>query len=288
MKIGLALQRSAYSGSRFFIRPMNSWIFSSAPGGRSWATPPGRMKPWFIRRPVISSKRSRHELALAEADRHDRQRADLHAAGSDRHQVRRDPVELHEQDPHQAGLLRDVGLDVEQPLHAHAVGGLVVERRQVVHPGAERHALHPGAVLHVLLDARVQVADAATALGDRLAVELEDEPQHAVRRRVLGAHVDDDALLGLGVDPGDDGVPVLPGDGEDLAARRAPGRSRTGRCAWLSLLGISCRPFARRAAGSWRPCTRRGCHRAGSPCAAGGRASRRASGSGSTPGGRRR
>ena len=58
MKIGFALHRSAYSGSRFFISAMKSRISSSAPGGRSWATPPGRMNAWFIRRPVISSNRS--------------------------------------------------------------------------------------------------------------------------------------------------------------------------------------------------------------------------------------
>ena len=86
-------------------------------------------------------------------------------------------------------------VDAEQPLDAEAVGRLVEERREVVHPGAERDALRPGAVLHVLLDAGVQVADAAAGLGDRLAVELEDQPEHAVRRRVLRAHVDDDALL---------------------------------------------------------------------------------------------
>ena len=33
-------------------------------------------------------------------------------------------------------------------------------------------------------------------LGDGLAVELEDQPEHAVRRRVLRTHVDDDPLLG--------------------------------------------------------------------------------------------
>ena len=58
MKIGLALQSAAYSGSRFFISATKPRISSSAPGGRSCATPPGRMKPWFIRSPVISSKRS--------------------------------------------------------------------------------------------------------------------------------------------------------------------------------------------------------------------------------------
>ena len=138
-----------------------------------------------------------HQLPLAEADRHHGQRADLHAAGGDADQVGGDPVELHQQDPHHLRLLRDVVLDVEEPLHAEAVGRLVVERRQVVHPGAERDALRPGAELHVLLDAGVQVADAAAGLGDRLALELEDQPEHAVRGRVLRAHVDDDAVLAL-------------------------------------------------------------------------------------------
>ena len=78
---------------------------------------------------------------------------------------------------------------------AEAVGGLLEQRREVVHAGAERHALGPGAELHVLLDAGVQVADARAGLGDRLAVDLEDQPEHAVRRRVLRAHVDDDPLL---------------------------------------------------------------------------------------------
>ncbi len=58
MKIGLALQRSAYSGRRFFISATKLRISSRAPGGRSWETPPGRMNAWFIRSPVISSKRS--------------------------------------------------------------------------------------------------------------------------------------------------------------------------------------------------------------------------------------
>ena len=33
------------------------------------------------------------------------------------------------------------------------------------------------------------------AVGDGLALELEDQPQHAVRGRVLRAHVEDEALL---------------------------------------------------------------------------------------------
>ncbi len=174
-----------------------------------------------------------HQLALAEADRHHGQRADLHAAGGDADEVAGDAVQLHEQDPHDLRLLRDVVLDVEQPLDAQGVRRLVEERREVVHAGAERDALHPGAVLHVLLDAGVQVADAAAGLGHRLALELEDQPEHAVRRGVLRAHVDHDVVLVVLVLAGGVGdalhhrVPVLAGDGE--APGPGVGSSRVGR-----------------------------------------------------------
>ena len=213
-----------------------------------------------------------HELALAEADRHHGQGADLHAAGRDADQVGGDAVELHEEDAHDLRLLRDVVLDVEQPLDAEGVGRLVVERGEVVHPGAERRALHPGAVLHVLLDAGVQVADAAAGLGDRLALELEDEAEHAVGRRVLRAHVDHDPLLGGLADALGDRVPVLAGDGEDLALAGVAGRGVEVLFGGHSVVAT----FAGPAEGWTRPCTPRGCRRGGSPCAAGGPASRRA------------
>jgi hypothetical protein len=78
------------------------------------------MNAWFIRRPGDQLEQVEHQLALAEADRHHGQRADLHAAGGDADQVRGDAVELHEEDPHDLGLLGDVVLDVEQPLDARA------------------------------------------------------------------------------------------------------------------------------------------------------------------------
>ena len=111
-------------------------------------------------------------------------------------------------------------------------------------------------------------------LGDRLALELEDQPQHAVRRRVLRAHVDDEPLLVVRV-VAEDEVPVAAGDGVDPALG---GLARAGvrvgvRCHGACVIG---RPSARPAAGSSRPCTPPGCRRAGSPCAAGGRPSRRA------------
>jgi hypothetical protein len=158
-----------------------------------------------------------HELALAEADGHHGQGTDLHAAGGDGDEVRGDAVELHQEHAHDLRLLRDGVLDVEEALDAEAVRRLVEERREVVHPRAERHALDPIAVFHVLLDAGVEVADATAGLGDRLTVELEDEPQHPVGRGVLGAHVDDDPFLDRVVEALGDGVPVLAGDREYLA-----------------------------------------------------------------------
>ena len=38
---------------------MYSVTFSAQPSGKSWASPPGRTKAWFIRRPVRNSSRCR-------------------------------------------------------------------------------------------------------------------------------------------------------------------------------------------------------------------------------------
>ena len=160
-------------------------------------------------------------LPLTEADRHHRECTDLHATGRDGHQVRGDAVDLHHHHPDDGGPFRDLVGDAQQPLDAQHVGGFVEERRQIVHPGAERHALRPRPVLHVLLDAGVQISDAGTGLGDGLAVEFEDEPENTVRRRVLRAHVDHDPLLAR--DGGaDDVVPVLAADVVDGAFGRLP------------------------------------------------------------------
>ena len=66
-----------------------------------------------------------------------------------------------------------------------------------------------------LLDTGVQVTDDGAGLFDRLALELEDQPEHAVGRGVLRPHVDDDVLVAA--DLAHHGVPVATGDGEDLA-----------------------------------------------------------------------
>ena len=60
----------------------------------------------------------------------------------------------------------------------------------------------------------------ATGLGDRFALQFQDQPEYAVGGGMLWTHVDHDSLVAaLGL-LGDDGVPVLPGDGVDVALSR--------------------------------------------------------------------
>ena len=91
--------------------------------------------------------------------------------------------------------------DAEQRLHREAERHAVGLRAQVVHPLDERNHLLPLLLLGGLLDAGVQVADRRRRREHRFAVELEHEPQHAVRAGVLGPHVDGHrfgANLGMG------------------------------------------------------------------------------------------
>ena len=189
-----------------------------APGGRSWATPPGRMNAWFMRRPVIISKmarmrsRSRKPTVITVV-------APISMPPVAR-ATRWEVIRLSSMSRTRMTLARS-GIWSVMPSSfstREAERRLVEERREVVHAGAERHALGPGAELHVLLDAGVQVADARAGLGHRLAVELEDQAEHAVGRRVLRTHVDDDALLVEGSRLVDELVPVAAGGVEDVGA----------------------------------------------------------------------
>ncbi len=153
-------------------------------------------------------------LPRPESVRHPGQGAELHPAGREPDPVRGNPVDLHEQQPD--GLRALWCLHTEQFLHTEAVRRLVEDRRQVVHPGDERGALRPVPVLGVLLDPGVQVADDHPRLGDRLALQVEDEPKYAVRGRVLWTHVDDEAFLG-GEVAGERRLPVAAGDRVDPA-----------------------------------------------------------------------
>ena len=63
-------------------------------------------------------------------------------------------------------------------------------RAEVIHALDERDHLLPLLLLGGLLDAGVEVADGGRHGDDGLAIELEHQPQHAVRAGVLRPHVD--------------------------------------------------------------------------------------------------
>ena len=82
-------------------------------------------------------------------------------------------------------------LDVEQLLERHDRRPLAEQRADVLERVDLADDVVVVAVLAQLLDAAVEVAEDRVEVDDLLAVDLEHDPQHAVGRRVLGAHVEE-------------------------------------------------------------------------------------------------
>ena len=129
-----------------------------------------------------------HAVALAEAVEEQRDAAQVDRAGAEEDEVVVDALQLGEDRADPLAAARH--LEAEQLLDRHAEHELVAEERVVVGPGRVRDRLPVRLLLHVLLDARVHVADLVVQADDRLAVERRDEAQHAVRRRVVRAEVE--------------------------------------------------------------------------------------------------
>jgi hypothetical protein len=125
-----------------------------------------------------------------------------------------DPVQLGEAHPHPGRLLGH--LELEQLLDREDEDELVVLEGEVVDPLGVRDRLPPGLGLHVLLEARVQVADDRLEADHVLAMQVDDQAQHPVRRRVVRAEVDLQQVLGA--------AQVL-GDREQGRGRRGDARS---------------------------------------------------------------
>ena len=135
------------------------------------------------------------EVAVTAAPPEHRDRADVEGRGRDPEQVRGDPVQL---EVDHAQPLRALGdLLVEQALHGHAERHRVEVVREVVHPLDERDDLPVLLVLAALLDAGVDVADDRLDVAHDLALERREQPQHAVRGRVVRADVDREELVVL-------------------------------------------------------------------------------------------
>ena len=81
--------------------------------------------------------------------------------------------------------------DIEQLLVGHDRRPLVEQAADVFERVDLADRLVVVGVLAQLLDAAMEIAEHRVEVDDLLAVELEDDPQDAVGRRVLRAHVDE-------------------------------------------------------------------------------------------------
>ena len=122
-----------------------------------------------------------------------------------------DPVELADDDPDVLGPPRD--LDVEELLEGHDRRPLAEDRGQVVEGIHVRDRLVVVGVLAELLDAPVEVAQDRVQVHDLFPVDLEDDPQDAMRCRVVRPHVEEHLAIAEGVE-----LPLSlgMGDGERL------------------------------------------------------------------------
>ena len=97
------------------------------------------------------------------------------------------PADLGVEHPDQAAA--DRNLQAHQLLDGQHEGVLLVHRRDVVEAVEVADVLGVGPRFDQLLGAAVQQADVRVGLLDDLAVELQHQAQHAVRRRVLRPEV---------------------------------------------------------------------------------------------------
>ena len=122
-------------------------------------------------------------FALAEAVKEHRHRTDVQAVRPEPHQVVQYPGDLVE---HDADILRPLRhLDAEQLLDREDVAVLVAHHRHVVESVHVTDALVERLRLGEFFGPAVQQTDVRVRLLDRLAVHLEHQAKHAVRRGML-------------------------------------------------------------------------------------------------------
>jgi hypothetical protein len=146
-----------------------------------------------MRWPAHGLKDAQQVFALAEAVEEDGERADVHGVRAEPDQVRLDASEFVEENAQPLGAFGD--LEFEEFFHRERIGGVVGHGTEVVDAVGHRSDLGVELGLAGLLDAGVQVADVRGERDDGLAVELDDQTQHAVRGGMLRAHVQDHRLV---------------------------------------------------------------------------------------------
>src|SRR5262249_4776938 len=130
-----------------------------------------------------------HELfALLKSPERRSQGADIQRLGGDVEEMGEQPADLAEQHPYQLAALRHRYL--EQLFCREAECMLLIHWRDVVEPVEIGQRLQVVLILDELLRAAMEQPDMRVDALDHLAVELENETQHAVRGGMLRPEVD--------------------------------------------------------------------------------------------------
>ena len=106
-------------------------------------------------------------------------------------------------------------VQVDQFFDRQRVGQVVADRVQVVQPVGHHLGLLVGLGFHVLLDAGVQETDIGDAVDHDLAVQFQQQAQHAVRGGMLRTHVQQHRLAAHRPF-GDQVLQVINGDFENI------------------------------------------------------------------------
>ena len=131
-------------------------------------------------------------LALLEPPQKRGQRADIERKRADAQQVIEDAGDFGK---HHANILRARRRrDAHQLFDRQRESVLLAHRRYVIEPVEIGDRLQIGLVFDQLLGAAMQQADMRVDALDDLAVHLEDEPHHAVRRRMLRPEIHHEIL----------------------------------------------------------------------------------------------
>ena len=117
-----------------------------------------------------------------------------------------------------------------QPFDRKAPGVFLVHRRHIIQPVEIRQVLKVGTAFHQFFRSPMEKPDMRVAPLDNLAIEFQDQPQHAMRRRVLRTEIDVEVpdapvVAGGGVEGGFSHV--LPSSSSESRPDRSPGSART-------------------------------------------------------------
>ena len=139
-------------------------------------------------------------FTLAEAIEKDRHRAQVQSMGTQPHQVRADALQFGKHYPHPLRPRRD--LHSQQLLYRQNIAEIVHHGAEVIDAVGERNHLLVELGFAGFFDPGVEEADIGHESDNLFAIDLQHQPQHSVRRRMLRPHVENHGFLMLRIERG--------------------------------------------------------------------------------------